>query len=523
MTTGHTGVSGRLDWSAVTGIGELRQTVMVAAAPRTIRVSVFGGRTQLDIELPIDVPVVNLVPELAELIASRDVRREDEPNGIPNKRDRWVLTRLANGREVRGDQTLAMAGSQDGDQFSLSAERALTPPELFDDVVDAVARLNREGYPAWSSRAARVMAFVGLAMAVAVCDLLLLGDFGLSQRTALAYQTVGVIVALVIGAVVARRYYAEPPIAAALGWAALPLVFGVASVGGAHLPVGVNAWAPAIVCGVMILAAIGGQVIVRAGHVGFVGVAVGFTLCAVVAVAHAAFHWTDQLSGTVLATCGLFVAVGADPLIMNRRRLRPLTNQRESSRDAQAGTTELFTNPFDRAERREQQRRTAAGARAQVPSAQAVAESVERARATRSAVYLAAAATVIAGTAIAALGTDPTPWAVITFNAIIAAAMMLRSARKLPFVPSASLLFGGVAILVITALALRTAPSAMYAVAALALLALVVVGVGIAVFATDRRSPRWARLGDHLDYLALAAVLPALAWTTGLYAQVVGG
>ncbi|MGC4936007.1 type VII secretion integral membrane protein EccD [Gordonia sp. DT30] len=485
--------------------------------------SVFGGRTQLDIELPVDVPVVNIVPELAALIASRDVRREDEPNGIPNKRDRWVLTRLANGREVRGDQTLAMAGSHDGDLLSLRAERALKPPELFDDVVDAVARLNREGYPAWGPRAARVMAFVGLALTVAVCDVLLFGDFGLAQRTALAYQTSGVVVALVVAAVVARRYYAEQPIAAALGWAALPLIFGVASVGVGHLPAGMSAWEPAIVCGVMIISAMGGGMVIRAGHIGYVSVAVGFALCAVVAVAHAAFHWTDQVSGTVLATCGLLFAVGADPLLASLRRRRPPVAPPTSPADPNAGTSELFTNPFDRAEPSERQRRVAAGARAQVPTAEAVAESVERARATRSAFYVGAVATAITGTAIAAFAADSTPWAVIVFNTLVAAAVMLRSARKLPFLPSALLLFGGVAILVITALSLRTAPSLMYAVSALCLLALVVAGVVFGVFATDRQSPRWARLADHLDYIALAAVLPALAWAIGLYAMVVGG
>ena len=76
----------------MTGIGELAQTVVVSAAPRTIRVSVFGGRTQLDIELPVDVPVADLVPELAALISSRDIVREDTPDQLENKRDRWVLT-----------------------------------------------------------------------------------------------------------------------------------------------------------------------------------------------------------------------------------------------------------------------------------------------------------------------------------------------------------------------------------------------------------------------------------------------
>ncbi|MEX3648959.1 EsaB/YukD family protein [Mycolicibacterium porcinum] len=56
----------------MTGVEELRPVHVVSAAPEAIRVSVVGGRTQLDVALPADVPVAAFLPELARLIKSRD-------------------------------------------------------------------------------------------------------------------------------------------------------------------------------------------------------------------------------------------------------------------------------------------------------------------------------------------------------------------------------------------------------------------------------------------------------------------
>ncbi len=62
----------------MTGVEELRAVHVVSAAPEAIRVSVVGGRTQLDVALPADVPVAAFLPELARLIKSRDDERSDD-------------------------------------------------------------------------------------------------------------------------------------------------------------------------------------------------------------------------------------------------------------------------------------------------------------------------------------------------------------------------------------------------------------------------------------------------------------
>ncbi|MDL9937764.1 type VII secretion integral membrane protein EccD [Gordonia sp. ABSL1-1] len=498
-------------------MGELRQTVVVTAAPRAFRVSVFGGRTQLDIELPSDVPVADIVPELAELISSRDIKSEEATEALQDRRDRWVLTRLDTDEEIPADRTLAEAGSHDGDLLSLTTERALNPPELFDDVVDAVARLNREGFAVWGVSAARRMAFFGLALAVGVIDLFLLRPGDLDERTMLGYQTVGVIIALIVAAATAQRFYDETSVATALGWATLPLVFGATTVFSHHLPDSAQRWSPVIACAAVMIAACAVWALLRVGRIGFLSSAIAFAFFTAAAAAHVGFHWTGQITGPILAAAGTILAVNVSALTAWLRRHTVGTNP-DAPVDPTPESTELFVNPFDHTAPREQQRRAASQASARVPSAQDVAAAVARIRDTRTALFLAAAAIAIVGATVAVGDAADTPWSVITANAVVAIAMALHSTRRLPLAPSAILLLAGIAIVVLTCVSLRTGPTAMYDVAAGVLLVLVVVGVIAGVLA-PRPAPTTSlpAVFDYLEYVAVLAVLPTMAWAVGLY------
>ena len=108
----------------------------------------------------------------------------------------------------------------------------------------------------------------------------------------------------------------------------------------------------------------------------------------------------------------------------------------------------------------------------------------------------------------------------ITFCVLAAAALMLRATRGLPFDCSAVVLLGGVAVLVTTAVSLRWGSSAMYGAAALTLLLLVIVAIVVGTVAPQQHSERFSGVADHLEYLVVVALLPALAWAVGLYAAV---
>ncbi|CRZ17735.1 EsaB/YukD family protein [Mycolicibacterium neworleansense] len=200
----------------MTGVEELRPVHVVSAAPDAIRVSVVGGRTQLDVALPADVPVAAFLPELARLIKSRDDERSDDLADRDERRTFWELSRDGRGAgALAPDQTLREAGVENGALLRLSARRALSPPTLYDDVVDAAARLNRASYAAWTATAAGTMAFAGLWLSAAVWVVLLLAPPLSAHRPAIMVAAALMLVALVGGAALVRRVLGRSDVAAA--------------------------------------------------------------------------------------------------------------------------------------------------------------------------------------------------------------------------------------------------------------------------------------------------------------------
>src|SRR5262249_8981432 len=130
----------------------------------------------------------------------------------------WVLRRSDGGAPMQPDETLRTAGVVEGDLLGLTTQRALTPPALSDDVVDAAARLNKAGYAGWDATAARWMAFAGLYLAAAVWVYLVVDRAFSAHRGAFAGLST-VIAAVMVGVgALARRSYGDRGIGAALGW-----------------------------------------------------------------------------------------------------------------------------------------------------------------------------------------------------------------------------------------------------------------------------------------------------------------
>ncbi len=149
----------------MTGICELGSTSAPSAAPEHVRVSVMGGRTQLDLALPVDVPVAKLLPDLAKLVRSRDVEgpadaRAAEAHRRPFGCSAGPTRRRRCCRTTRCAQPAWATASF----CSCAAEPALSAPTLYDDVVDAAARLNKAAHAGWNAVAARWMSFVGLGI-----------------------------------------------------------------------------------------------------------------------------------------------------------------------------------------------------------------------------------------------------------------------------------------------------------------------------------------------------------------------
>ena len=104
---------------------------------RFCRVTVLAPRTRMDLALPTDLTVAELVPMLCELTGEMGPRSHASGTGRPRP-SAWCLAAVA-GAEMPPGGTLAALGVLDGDLLRLRRRAEAPPPPVFDDPVDAVA------------------------------------------------------------------------------------------------------------------------------------------------------------------------------------------------------------------------------------------------------------------------------------------------------------------------------------------------------------------------------------------------
>jgi type VII secretion integral membrane protein EccD len=119
------------------------------------RVTVIGPRGRVDVAVPVEVTVAELLPTILSL-ANHTGRDGHSGAG-------WVLQRLGE-RPLDTSMTVAALGIRDGDVLRLQPAHAPMPEAVFDDVLDAVATASRERGPAWSPADTRRFS-LGLAVA----------------------------------------------------------------------------------------------------------------------------------------------------------------------------------------------------------------------------------------------------------------------------------------------------------------------------------------------------------------------
>ncbi|MEV0672993.1 type VII secretion integral membrane protein EccD [Mycobacterium sp. NPDC050441] len=473
----------------MTGVEELREVHVVSAAPEAIRVSVVGGRTQLDVALPADVPVAAFLPELARLIKSRDAERNDDLADRDERRTFWVLSRAGGTGVLEPDLTLRAAGVENGELLHLSARRALSPPTLYDDVVDAAARLNRASYAAWSATAAATMAFTGLWLCSAVWVVLLLAPALSAYRSVIMGAAALTIAALVVGGALVRRTLTRADIAAAVG----PPVIAIGTAAGWVLAAPRGAIGLACGCAVLLgLTAICYRVI-GAGHWSYVTAAVvlGF---GTVAFASRALGAPVAVVATVVAVVAVFGCL-AVPGLTARLDQYPVSSADTSHTD----------DPFT----------TSAGqapSGTPMPSAEQVWARVHSAVLTRSGLLAGAAAVaLIAATALMRVETG---WAAFAFALICAAVLALHARRAATWPERVALAVPALGLVLITCVQAQSGVWLLQLTGVVVLAAVAVGGVG-RVAVRDSRRLRAAMV--YLEYVAVAAVIPLALWPLGLY------
>ena len=266
------------------------------------RVTVVAPRTRIDVALPADVAVADLLPMLLEL------SREATPDGGA-RHGGWCLAKLGDG-PLEPNRTLSALGVVDGEMLQLRRRSENPPPPLFDDVVDAIAESSPGSYRPWTAQTARRIGHVaaGAALLTAAFAVLFAGPLGGGGNVAPAITAGAVaVLAVVLGAVIARAYQAETTgvlIAAAGG---LPL----AMVSGLHIVPGAPGRASLLLgCALVLVVAASSIMVIGAGVTVFVaaGTAAGLGVLAFAVAALIAHPAPGIAAGTVaVALAGLSV------------------------------------------------------------------------------------------------------------------------------------------------------------------------------------------------------------------------
>ncbi|MDQ3764175.1 MAG: type VII secretion integral membrane protein EccD [Actinomycetota bacterium] len=176
--------------------------------------TVVAPRTRIDLALPSDVAVANLLPMLLKMAG------EASPDG-GSGHGGWCLAKLG-GEAIEPDRPLSSLGVVDGDLLQLRRRSDDPPPPLFDDVVEAIAVAAPDSYRPWTESTARTLGMIagGLALLASAVALFQAGP-GLG---AAALAGVAAVATLVAGAVIVR-VYGETTTGVLVAAGSLPLGF----------------------------------------------------------------------------------------------------------------------------------------------------------------------------------------------------------------------------------------------------------------------------------------------------------
>ncbi|MEU7572173.1 type VII secretion integral membrane protein EccD [Micromonospora sp. NPDC049240] len=446
------------------------------------RVTISAPRRRVDVALPEQVPLAELLPEVLRH-AGEGLADDGERHGG------WVLRRT-DGAVLATAQALLPQGVRDGEVLHLVPARAEWPELEYDDVVEAIVDGARRRGVAWSAGATRAAALAGAAvpLAVGLVAVLSAGPGGRGWTVAAA----GALI-LVLAATAASRAYGDGPVGVTLGGYALPwaAAAGALAVGSGD-PVGPIPglrWvgAPELLVGsvaVLLVAVLGLLGVAHRSRVPVAGVTVG----AVGAVAALGALLLDPAGTAAVLLAVLVFALGGLPLLairVGKLPLPPLTLP------APAGTRDLPD-------------------RGRVHAAVARAEEALTGMLLGHAVLAVGAAAVL----VAAGGT-----AGRLLVAVAAGVLLLRSRLFVAVrhrVPAVAAGLAGYALLGVV-LADRAGPGGHLALTVGGLtLALVAVTAG-ATYARRPVSPYLGRLADLTDTALVVAVVPVACAVLDLY------
>ena len=459
---------------------------MPAPTSGLARVTIRAPRRRLDLAIPHQVPLAELLPE----VLRRAGEAGPEFDGSAAPAGGWILRR-GDGGSLHGDTALAHQGVRDGDVLYLVPRNMTWPEPEYDDVIEEIAANAKQHGRIWDAAATRTFSLVaaGLVLLTGLGVLVAVGP----DRVVPALAAAGVAgVLLVIGALLSRAL-GDGVAGAAAGGMALPYaaVAGVLFAGGDQATLLLGADQLLVGACSLLLASVVGAIAV--GH-GLRVFAAGVT-AGVVGVVGASLGYVVHAPGAAAILVVVLVAgIGLAPLLAVRLGRLPLP--------VVSSSVEVIATESR-------------------PARPAVLAAVVRADEMLAGSLL--------GISIVAVGCV----AVLTRTAGIsgpllgglASGALLLRARLFPSVAARlPMLTGGLIGLALTAAAVAASSTSATRLIGVALAVLAVVALlGTAATAHRRRgdgSPYLGRIADILDITAVVALAPVACAVLNLYTWV---
>lgn len=481
---------------------------VISAEPEQIRVSVFGGNTQLDIGLPLDLPVSSFIPDLTKLVRSRDAAPSDDSRGKEERRTFGVLSRFDTGVEIGPDKTLREAGVVNGELLRLSSQRALSPPTLYDDVVDAAAQLNKAAYAEWDSRSARWMGLIGANLGAIALALLLIQPLSQVQRATMSGLGVIAVVGLVTFAAIAHRSFALDDVAVALGAATIPV--NATLVGVPLIAFGGYGFVGA--CAALVLINYMCYRVIGTGHWIFLASSLAAALCGVAVLIHSIGVRTDIVC-VVSAIVTILMCAAVPRLTAGIDHFEAPTAAVDAERSDDEWALE---NPFP-TETAPATDTTNSGTN--MPTAEEVWARVHQAALTRSALLLGFAGTAVAAVTVLLRDGGVVVWQVFAFTLTCAVALGLRSRNPRTWAERIAVALPATALAIIVCVIAQNGvlPMPLASVGVLLAAAVGAVVLGLTARPAKVLPARRTTLLEYLDYLAVGALIPVGLWALGVY------
>lgn len=451
------------------------------------RVTIIAPRSRVDVALPVDVPLAELLPTLLRH-AGQDLPDAGLLHGG------WGLQRL-------GEQPFDMSKSasaltvRDGEILYLRPRQSQLPELAFDDVVDAIATASKDRSNRWQDQTTRRFSLSLAVIGLVLSDLVLISAG--PDWLAPCVVAGGVAVLLVVAGAVLSRALGQAKAGTVLGYAALPFAFtcGLTALGGDKGLLAFGAANVAIAAAALMVVAVLGAFTIADSVPGLIGAAMAGLLATIAAVVDLTTGLTGP--GTAALTVAFVLAVTPMiPMLAFRMADLPLPFIPMNADDLRRDT-------YD------------------VPGPAVLRKTLVADR------FVTGMAGGSAGLIIACqllLFTEPfgtAPWLI----AVVSTALLLRARLFFGRVQRIWLLAAGCAGFALLAVQIALhhdqGPKLLAVALPLIVLAGIVVAVGVNL-PGKRPSPFWGRMSDIFEGLLVVSVVPLALAVLGLYGYVRG-